>query len=216
MRRITAICLAALLGGCLSDRPEGMEKHFPTEIQKKQTRVYYCPSSQKRITLRFEKNRLWLFSPEGTYSFDSHCDPLEGMTCRNKEGIVLRFDRETASLKTPKIQLSDCRWDPKASVWEAAKLDGVDFRAIGEEPPWILEIRGARVDFYFGYEKRRYRFPHTRIETENNRTVMESKEFKAVLTPGPCRDSMSGKTFETAVWIEWGGRRLHGCGRALH
>ena len=216
MRRSIPILLAALLGGCLSDASKGEIESTSSNLRKNRTLVFHCTSPDTRFTLRFENDRLWLFTPEFSYSFDRPMDRSDAGTYRNGKGVELHFDQKEASLKTPRLELKNCRWDPKASVWEAAKLDGVDFRAIGEEPPWILEIRGDRVDFYFGYEKRSYRFPHIRIGTESNRTVMETKEFKAVLTPGPCRDSMSGEIFETAVWIEWGGRRLQGCGRALH
>ncbi len=39
----------------------------------------------------------------------------------------------------------DCTYDRRASIWEHAKLSGVDFRAVGNEPGWVLEVREGDV-----------------------------------------------------------------------
>ena len=113
--------------------------------------------------------------------------------------------------------------DPRRSVWEHAKLEGVDFRAVGNEPGWLLEIRNGRsILLVSDYGARRDRFPapEPRVETDAARTRYETREgdhrLTVVLEGRSCRDSMSGEAFETRVTVTLDDRTLRGCGRALH
>ncbi len=97
----------------------------------------------------------------------------------------------------------------------------MDFRATGNEPPWILEITGDRLDLFLGYDRRHRRLraaPETRHDPP--RTTYTARDdagtVRITLTPRPCRDTMQGDAFETTVEIRLDGKTLHGCGRALH
>jgi uncharacterized membrane protein len=115
-----------------------------------------------------------------------------------------------------------CQRDAYASVWEHAKLDGVDFRATGNEPGWILEIRN-RSSLLLDYD-----YGDSRIETEMSEAVedhaRQSTYYSAdakgqtvtiEISATECTDSMSGFEFESTVTVNIGERSLHGCGRAL-
>jgi uncharacterized membrane protein len=117
----------------------------------------------------------------------------------------------------------DCKNDARAAVWEAAKLRGVSYRAVGQEPPWILEI--DRENGFFlstGYAGDKLQFPYTEPVSDpvlrSGRYVSELDDERIGITiiGQPCRDSMSGEAFSTRVEIEWRGQTLRGCGRALH
>lgn len=41
-------------------------------------------------------------------------------------------------------------------------------------------------------------------------------QLEAMLEPSPCRDDMSGETFEVKVSVRMNNRTYHGCGRPLH
>jgi len=78
---------------------------------------------------------------------------------------------------------------PEASfggVWQQAKLRGVSFRAIGQEPGWLLEI------------------------TDSSEILLVTDYGKA------CHDSMSGEEFAVTVTVTVGEDRMSGCGRALY
>lgn len=120
-------------------------------------------------------------------------------------------------------QLGDCKNDPRAAVWEAAKLRGVSYRAIGQEPPWILEIhRENGFLLSTGYEGNDLRFPYT--EPQSNaaerssryRSDLRGEQISITIRGEPCHDSMSGEAFSSRVEVEWRGQTLRGCGRALH
>jgi uncharacterized membrane protein len=109
------------------------------------------------------------------------------------------------------------------SVWERAKLEGVDFRAVGNEPGWHLEIRrGRSLLLVSDYGAHRYTFPAPEplVDAAAARTRYEAREgdhrLTVVLEALSCRDTMSGEAFETRVTVILDNRTLRGCGRALH
>jgi putative lipoprotein len=120
----------------------------------------------------------------------------------------------------------DCRNDRRRAVWEDAKLNGVDFRAVGNEPGWYLHVydKGSpeRIDFVTDYGRDYYTFPNVRRETRqtppHTRYLAQigAHRLEVTLEPGGCRDSMSGEPFETRVSVKLGNRAYTGCGRALH
>jgi uncharacterized membrane protein/membrane-bound inhibitor of C-type lysozyme len=145
---------------------------------------------------------------------------------RYEEGDVVVWTKgDAATLTVGADTFAGCRQDRKASIWEHAKLSGVDFRAVGNEPPWILEIRREQsLTMWLGYDRQRIVTPHPTPHTdpEARRTtyhaVTEAHDLTVTLSrpDGPCRDSMSGDEFETIVEIQLDGRSYRGCGRPLH
>ena len=120
-----------------------------------------------------------------------------------------------------------CMEDRRGSLVEDAKLRGVDFRATGNEPPWILEMGPAEIVVYTGYESVPHPFPAVEPRSDPDETLSEWATADdsgrilhvAVWIPADgsaCLDSMSGERFESTVEITLDDRTLVGCGRALH
>lgn len=107
----------------------------------------------------------------------------------------------------------------KKDVWHAAKLRGVAFRAIGQEPGWLLEIKNGEeilVVTDYGQDKKSYPWIEPREDKDARRTVFQVDAETSVLIEGkPCTDTMSGEKFQTTVTVTVGGQTLKGCGRAL-
>jgi uncharacterized membrane protein len=107
----------------------------------------------------------------------------------------------------------------KSNVWHQAKLRGVAFRAIGQEPGWLLEIKnGEEILVVTNYGQDRKVFPYVdpREDKAARKTVFQVDANTSVLIEGkPCSDSMSGETFDTSVTVTLGGQVFKGCGRAL-
>lgn len=113
-----------------------------------------------------------------------------------------------------------CRARAASSPWEKAALLGVELRALGQEPGWILDIHPERWIRYIGdYGETRVVFPPVRPEVEGDtltfRTGAGGHTLEAVVRRAPCRDAMSGHAFTHTVTVRVGGRELHGCGRRL-
>jgi len=107
------------------------------------------------------------------------------------------------------------------NVWHKAKLRGVSFRAIGQEPGWLLEITTGTEIFLstdYGQTKTHYQYTEPEVDVENRRThYMTGDGDVEILIEGTnCMDVMSGEQFSVTVTVTLEYKRLSGCGRALH
>lgn len=106
------------------------------------------------------------------------------------------------------------------NVWHQAKLRGVAFRAIGQEPGWLLEIKnGEEILLVTDYGSKRQAMPWGEpvVDREERRTryVLEDYETVVEIRGERRRDSMSGEEFEVSVTVRQAESELEGCGRAL-
>ena len=110
----------------------------------------------------------------------------------------------------------------RLDVWAKARQQGVDFRATGNEPGWVLEIRdGESVVLVADYGSSRYEIarPETAMDPVSGGRVLRSAGspagFEVILIDQPCSDDMSGESFPTTVLLKLGEQHLRGCGRTL-
>lgn len=127
-----------------------------------------------------------------------------------------------ATLDLPGEAERSCTLQAPKSVWEEARLRGVDFRAVGNEPGWYLEITfGQRILVVTDYGKRRHSFPAPADPPDPDaaQTTIRARtadhRLEVAIANRPCRDSMSGESFETTVRATLDGKTFNGCGRAL-
>lgn len=104
--------------------------------------------------------------------------------------------------------------------WEAARVRGIDFRAVGQEPGWFLEIDHDRsMHLVYDYMEREATTPAPVAVVSGARTTYtaatEAHRLTVIVEERPCRDSMSGEPFPSTVIVTIDGRELRGCGRAL-
>ncbi len=107
----------------------------------------------------------------------------------------------------------------RSNVWHEAKLRGVAFRAIGQEPGWLLEIKnGQEILIVTNYGQNRVTYPYVEPQEDKaaRQTLFQVDADTSVLIEGnPCSDTMSGEQFQSSVTLNIGERMLKGCGRAL-
>jgi len=106
-------------------------------------------------------------------------------------------------------------------VWHAAKLRGVAFRAIGQEPGWLLEMStGDKILLVtdYGQTKTEYAYVEPEVFQAQRKSIFRVKpgEFTVTIEGIACTDTMNGEKFEVSVTVELNGKRLQGCGRALY
>ena len=130
---------------------------------------------------------------------------------------------QTAEITIKGKKMTGCRNNPRAAVWEDAKLRGVSYRAIGQEPPWILEIdreNGFLLVTQYGENKQQFPYvePVTDVTQQASSYTSEANGESITITiqGGKCEDSMSGEEFSSGVEISWREQTLRGCGRPLH
>jgi hypothetical protein len=97
-----------------------------------------------------------------------------------------------------------------------------DFRAVGQEPGWLLEIRNARemrLITDYGADTAITPVPTGRTDSmtgaRSYHAVTEAHDLQVLIQPTACTDAMSGESYETTVTITLDGRAYHGCGGPL-
>lgn len=129
---------------------------------------------------------------------------------------------DSATLERQTGTAIDCREIRSLSLLEDAKVRGVTFRGVGNEPGWRLEIGPAhRVMFEDGYGSMRIVFqslpplPETTPGVTIHESTAGSHRLKVTLRQQSCADTMSDETFPYSVEVEIDGAIRRGCGTSL-
>lgn len=125
----------------------------------------------------------------------------------------------TTAVETPGVGASDALAEMPS--WDGARAAGVDFRAVGQEPGWLLDIyRTDRIKLIWDYGEQNAEFPLTAPSTsQEGATVYQSqasgRTLAVTIRRFPCQDSMSDEAFPASVEVVIDGRTLSGCGRTV-
>jgi uncharacterized membrane protein len=180
------------------------------------TYVLVCPD-QAEAVVRASESDAWVFRAAGSLRLPAV--PGSPSRAYSDGSFELRIEGEQAQWGRSGKPLQTCRNDRRRAIWERAKLDGVDFRAVGNEPAWVLEIQQqSRIVLLTDYGAKRVELPLPPPEEdrEARKTRWDAGELQVEAIAHPCNDSMSGEAFESEVVVTWQGQTLRGCGRALH
>ncbi len=218
-------CALVVLAGCARSRVTDDTASQPTRDSAKATSrattyVYEC-SAKRDFVVRTKGETAWLFLPSQTVRL-SQVPSASG--AKYSDGLVtLWIKSEEAMLEHGGEIRRNCRNNRAMAIWEDAKLRGVDFRAVGNEPGWNLEISaGGEVVFIGDYGQTEYRFSTSdrSVDQDGRRTTYTvddgNHEVVIVLEGRRCQDTMSGESFDTTVTVRLDGDSYAGCGRALH
>jgi uncharacterized membrane protein len=106
-------------------------------------------------------------------------------------------------------------------AWNEARAAGVDFRAIGQEPGWMLDIYAdTRMRLVWDYGENIADFPLTSPDTTQEgatryETMLDGRTLAVTIRRSPCQDAMSGEPYPATVEIVIDGRTLRGCGKSV-
>lgn len=105
--------------------------------------------------------------------------------------------------------------------WENARATGVDFRAVGQEPGWLLDIytRGI-IKFAWDYGDNYAEFAiaeptHPQEGSTRYEAHSDGRALIVTIRRAPCADAMSGQPYPSTVEIVIDERTLNGCGRSV-
>jgi putative lipoprotein len=182
------------------------------------TLVYDCDSGT--FTVQIEGDMAWLLLPSRTVALP-HVPSASGAKYADR-GIVFWSRGDEAMLDVGRTAYRECRLNRAQAVWENARLRGVEFRAVGNEPGWQLEIADEReILFVTDYGETRISAPVPApvVDDADARTTYHvttaARDLQVVIEDRPCQDDMSGESFPSAVTVELDGRTHRGCGRRL-
>ena len=110
---------------------------------------------------------------------------------------------------------------PVSDPWQQAMERGIEFRAVGQEPGWVLEIDdGARMHLLYDYAEHEVTMPAPPPVRTDVSTTYEAAtpmhRLRVVVEARPCADAMSGDASPVTVAVVIDGRTLGGCGRFLN
>ncbi len=106
-------------------------------------------------------------------------------------------------------------------LWDGARRCGVDFRAIGQEPGWLLEIAAGKSMYLLAdYGEKKVTTPAPTPTRDSTRAITydattEEHHLTAVIRKRVCRDAMSGEEMTHEVKVMLDGKEFRGCGRQL-
>jgi len=226
LRGVPAVFLLPALGiltACTNGMPRAGSAPDPDPEKTAltgQTYVYECGAGNQ-ITVRTEGETAWLFPPSGTISLPKMASAPDA---RFSDGVTSYWSRgDEAAFVFGDRAYPACRNNRARAIWEDAKFRGVDFRAIGNEPGWHLEIFDEeKVRFIHNYGQEHHEFsfvpPGTDGASRSSRYELNDSVHRLSITleGRTCSDSMSGESFETRVSLVFDGIAYSGCGRALH
>jgi len=185
--------------------------------QKSEVFVYDC-SDNYHFVAEVTNKSAWLFLPSET---------LQAKKVEGSNPIVYTKGAISYSLQGYKASIVlknrnfTCQNDGIAATFEKAKLSGVAFRAIGNEPGWILEVTsdtevvlitnlGESTTAFEVVEKFSdgYSMEYKMKSTHNTLFVrIESRV---------CKDTMVDREYESTVYINFDGVNMQGCGKPLY
>lgn len=170
-----------------------------------QLSLFHCNSTTLVLEVEGDKARLYLDGQAQQVS------PIAGGFGNDKLRFTL--NAEGGQLSTPEGQDS-CQRDLSATPWDLARNRGVEFRALGNEPGWSLEIGAKGLLLSTDYGQRTLSGKAEPYQ-DGAITYYKAKLFEVALSPGPCSDDMSGEEFDTQVQVRLDGQVLRGCGNSL-
>jgi putative lipoprotein len=193
---------------------------FLQDQRNQKAYVYECNNGYTFITSVDDENA-YLFLPDKTARL-AKVPSASGVKYSN--GLITFWSKgDEALLNAGDIIYRDCKNNRAKAIWENAKLNGIDFRAVGNEPGWYLEITASdKIRFVSNYGQDRHEFttPKPKIDKQARMTTYttynDTNTLTVVIRGRPCQDSMSGESFATTVTVILDNTKFQGCGRALH
>lgn len=107
-------------------------------------------------------------------------------------------------------------WNP----WEDARSRGIEFRALGNEPGWFLEVDNERwMRLFYANAERMVSVPVPAAVRPGEAAMLTSDadghSVRVEIVVRECSDTMSDERFPATVTVTLDGMLLHGCGRWL-
>lgn len=106
------------------------------------------------------------------------------------------------------------------TVSETPGASGIPFRAVGNEPGWLLLVTDSMLTLRWDYDERRADLPNPLVSliaggrriTASRSTPGDSLRVVVDIQDTRCADGMSGQQFPVRVTVDVNGRTLTGCG----
>lgn len=226
MRLPIALLLGLALTACagVGERPpaDPSDADAPQSAPELRAHAYRCEDGSRIVAEQRPEGGIYLFFPASNVALEQ-VPAASGARYRGRDGVEFWDHGRAARVVTADGQELRCTEDRIGSLVEDARLRGIDFIGLGNEPGWRLELGPRRTTLITDYGRRTLRFPARAVEAglaaEETVTLTlrhDDHRLALRLAPIPCQDDMSGRRFDWQVNLELDGQTLRGCGVALH
>jgi len=164
--------------------------------------------------------RVDLALPEGTLSLPQAV-VASGARYVDHRGNEFWTKGNTATLRRAGAEPLDCLRTDAPSPWDEAKTRGVHFRAVGNEPGWLVEVgAGETPPLHAELDYGERRFDLAKVQMLSGLlgyagATTDGARVRLVLEREQCNDGMSDATYPVSAQFEVGDRTYRGCGRFL-
>jgi membrane-bound inhibitor of C-type lysozyme len=178
--------------------------------------VWDCGGTKLKMRNLWRENAVAIDLHDGTHKLTG---VISASGARYSDGTVtLSTKGGSARLETPgnpPIQCSELRAE---SLLEDARIRGVLYHGLGNEPGWTLEIGpGNALAWITGYGEERHDYADVRVSGDDATGFVYTStdaagDIKVTVKRAPCQDDMSGEPFDHQFTVTAGGKALRGCG----
>jgi membrane-bound inhibitor of C-type lysozyme len=201
-----------------TEAPKPVAEEFPPGVLR--AYVWHCADGQTLVMRNLVREKaIAIDFHDGARRLDQ---TVSASGARYADGVVVFWTKGgTATLErqgAPPVQCEERRAD---SLREDARARGVVYRALGNEPGWILEVGPAsRLSWTTNFGQDRFDFEQAQAATTpDGATVYTAQQgdvsIKASIRAERCVDD-GDVEFDHVVTVESGGQTLRGCGTRLN
>lgn len=181
--------------------------------------VWYCADGQKLVMRNlFREQAIAIDFHDGTRRLDQ---TASASGTRYADAVAVFWTKgSSATLErqgTPAVKCDERRSE---SLVEDARARGVNFRGLGNEPGWVLEIGPAgRISWTTNYGELRYDFEQSQSTTAAGTATFTAQQgtnaIKASVKAERCVDAGEIE-FTHSATVEFEGQTYRGCGLELN
>ena len=228
LRHVTGSVLLAVVlfgGGCAEqqspqDSFEGFTKEGDTPAR---TFVVQCKRSEGRVvTFRalVRPDSLTLQVPAQLGGGTRQLWAVEAASGAKYEddGGMVWSKGSTANVEVDGQRFQDCTIAPQSERREGQHPD-LQFRAVGQEPGWLIEVTDDSLRFAWDYGQHEVILSRFSKKTDAGRIIYRAETgrgpVRIVAEPQHCTDPMNGRLFSHTVTVTLAGDTHTGCGHLL-
>jgi uncharacterized membrane protein len=212
----TLVAGVLLVTGCGSSAPSADETPSTQAASSKPPIVARFDCDTLALTATFHEDHAVIEVPEQRALTLPHVVSASGARYSNGPDTFWNKGREATFERHGRTQTCRERREP----WQEAADRGVDFRAVGQEPGWFLEIdKEKQIRLVYDYAEHELitpvPAPTLKGSSKAYDTTVESHRLIILIADVPCTDVMSGEAFPRSVSVTIDSRTLRGCGKDI-
>jgi uncharacterized membrane protein len=219
--------MVLLVGGC-AEEPAAPERSDPSTSEHPgslgRPLVFQCTGAEGALVdfrARVRSDSLTLRVPASFGGDTRHLTSVRAASGAKYEGggAMVWSKGGSAIVAVDGRRFEDCTPAPQTGRGENEGPPGLQFRAIGQEPGWFVEVTDDSLRFAWAYGQHRVSAPRPTKETDEGRitytAATDRGPVRVVARPRRCTDPMNGRVFSHTVTVTLAGDTHTGCGHPL-